>query len=687
MASQIQITFSSDSAVVSSYVEFEIYSYDAIPLSQLLREEWELGSIRTQAFRIPVSSYTPTANPGEATATAFRYWFNIDYNGSGAYQISQAVNVITIEKIVQTGFSCNRGFRNFDTNITGCTASINNCPQNFQEVTNISYVENPTDKCDFVQVEITTNELAETVKLNGLDIATGNTNNPFIYSLPRAIPSRFELVGTTGSVFYPASNLEPINIRKLSSAEIDVNIASSIAGATVTILIDSLDGENPIPNYTYSLDDVNYQASNVFTGQINGSYTIYVKDDWNCVTSKAYDVTDSGTKEPFLFISKANSLVFAENELVDDCTIFRNEENSLANQSLSDVVFCHEHSYRDCDTITCQFKSNYDDPKVYIRFEDGSPNQELTLLQQTSNLNRFQYLDAWYYKYASGKLGLYFTSGDTYDETGIANGTFNLNGNVPDFAIVGQVVEIDVLGAFEIKEVVFDSTIQKKVIVVDYIYEGVPTQTRVKSIYDILPFEVYEFTIDWSIFGVGLYDILIENQDTVNSTVQHLSENIGVSASLENHLAIRYYNENNRDIFYKFGIENFIRIPFLRIEGITVQEDKINITDLTSNLVESSVTNGNKFYFDAVSKKVMRQLVIALSCENVFINGIGYIKNGDIDVSNISGTNLYEVTAEMINTNINYTNNRQGQQGYSSDYIDFDVPGFIDLDGTGLLKS
>ena len=82
----------------------------------------------------------------------------------------------------------------------------------------------------------------------------------------------------------------------------------------------------------------------------------------------------------------------------------------------------------------------------------------------------------------------------------------------------------------------------------------------------------------------------------------------------------------------------------------------------------------------------MRKLIIALSCDNVFINGIGYIKQEDIEVENTGKTNLYQVSAKMIKTNINYNNNKQGQQGYDSDVIDFDIPPFVFGDG-GFIKS
>ena len=78
----------------------------------------------------------------------------------------------------------------------------------------------------------------------------------------------------------------------------------------------------------------------------------------------------------------------------------------------------------------------------------------------------------------------------------------------------------------------------------------------------------------------------------------------------------------------------------------------------------------------------MRTLVIALSCENVFINGIGYLKNGNLGVEPIENTNLHEVVAEMIKTNINYNTNTRGQEGVDDGYLPFDIPTFIDANGT-----
>ena len=118
----------------------------------------------------------------------------------------------------------------------------------------------------------------------------------------------------------------------------------------------------------------------------------------------------------------------------------------------------------------------------------------------------------------------------------------------------------------------------------------------------------------------------------------------------------------------------------MHVEGVPLQESEINITDLTSSVTDSSTHEMDKISFDEVEKGRMRQLVVALGCENLFVNGIGYIKNGAVDVENLPNTNMYSISVELLKTNINYNNNRQGQEGLESDSIPFNIPAFI---GTG----
>jgi gliding motility-associated-like protein len=47
----------------------------------------------------------------------------------------------------------------------------------------------------------------------------------------------------------------------------------------ITVVMENENGEN---NFEYSLDNINYQDSPVFTGLAPGQYTVYVKDKFDC---------------------------------------------------------------------------------------------------------------------------------------------------------------------------------------------------------------------------------------------------------------------------------------------------------------------------------------------------------------------------------------------------------------------
>ncbi len=76
-----------------------------------------------------------------------------------------------------------------------------------------------------------------------------------------------------------------IHVGKAFAATITHNGSiSSACGATGSLIIYAAGGVAP---YTYSLDGSNFQVSNSFTALAAGPYTIYVKDDGGCVTTKA----------------------------------------------------------------------------------------------------------------------------------------------------------------------------------------------------------------------------------------------------------------------------------------------------------------------------------------------------------------------------------------------------------------
>ena len=56
-------------------------------------------------------------------------------------------------------------------------------------------------------------------------------------------------------------------------------VVSNVEITNNSITVNAIGGT---PAYQYSLDNVNWQDSNVFTGLTRGDYTVYVKDSYDC---------------------------------------------------------------------------------------------------------------------------------------------------------------------------------------------------------------------------------------------------------------------------------------------------------------------------------------------------------------------------------------------------------------------
>jgi gliding motility-associated-like protein len=65
---------------------------------------------------------------------------------------------------------------------------------------------------------------------------------------------------------------------KVVASEVPVIRSVEITNSTVTI-----NANGGYPPYQYSIDGINWQSSNIFSGLPRGQNTVYVKDSYNCV--------------------------------------------------------------------------------------------------------------------------------------------------------------------------------------------------------------------------------------------------------------------------------------------------------------------------------------------------------------------------------------------------------------------
>ena len=349
-------------------------------------------------------------------------------------------------------------------------------------------------------------------------------------------------------------------------------------------------------------------------------------------------------------ISNSNSIRFANVPPVD----IRNDYNTLSSQSLSKFAYQEIQKFNKSDILTTQFRSNYTSPTAKIT-DENNIDTPLTVTKKTTNIGRQKRYDGKYYNYKGEGIytGIYFDIGNEYTYgTSTVIGAHTFNGELPEFAIIGEEVEIVGVGIFTIERIVYDENIDSNVILIDNSYTGLETNNEIQSEYDLFNYEVYEFDINFSTF-LGIYYVTITNITVGFSNVIFRSELLNIQTEHLDTLEITYSNSINDGVLYSTGIEHKLRIPYDKIIAGDTNENEINITDTTAILVDSDIIDKNTFVFSEISTGLLRKLKIALSSKNVIINDEGFVYDS-LKEENIENTNQYILEAIMIKTGVVY---------------------------------
>ena len=142
-----------------------------------------------------------------------------------------------------------------------------------------------------------------------------------------------------------------------------------------------------------------------------------------------------------------------------------------------------------------------------------------------------------------------------------------------------------------------------------------------------------------------------------------VSENINVDDNHEGTLAIFYSNkkDSNKDIFYKYDIKHLVRVSYIEYKRTIKDKSNLVLSDNSARLTSSELNFGLEINFGDFTPSTMERVCIALSSEDVFINGIGCSKDGGLSVEQLEGTNIYSVLGKMI------FNNRRWSIDYNQD--------------------
>ena len=316
----------------------------------------------------------------------------------------------------------------------------------------------------------------------------------------------------------------------------------------------------------------------------------------------------------------------------------------------------------------------------FVSGSDGTFN--LPVIKKTNNIGNKEKRDAVIYKYSRFKSGIYFINGNIYNyDTNSIVGNYALNGLLPIWAQIGNYITIGSIW-YLIENIVYVESKNADVMIISKVTVSPSGQSIiVGSIYNIQNYEVYETTVVMNDFLNQNIRLKIESSDSEFSSKNYLSEIISVKEKHENCLEILCFNKDNNDVFYQTGIEHLLRLPFTKINGYFDDSSENNKTDSTVISLNATLYEGNEFIFEPVTKEIWRKLAISLSHKFVFIDHVGYVKDGEIEVEGpLEDTNLYVVKAKMLKTGNVYSNLSKGDIILANDPV-VEIPGMIEWDG------
>ena len=552
--------------------------------------------------------------------------FQLDHNSGGQFVVSY--DGTSFEFSSETYFSDGVPTETLNNTSGRVTSTITEIDDAFNVVSEIS-----GGTCDNISVLLTANDTITSVYRPTYPPLFVPPSETFTASLNRRLSTYEQLIIVNGSfniyVDVPTLLLPAMFTITQSSNPLATNV--SITNTTEGLTLE------------YSINGTDYQSEPLFTNLLDGDYTLYVKDQFDCEIEIEFSVVAQSTTTPYFHISKSNALRYAKDETVNETTIFANDENSLSCQTLQSLKYKQFQQFKVGDIIITQFKSNY--ATNTAKLIDSVDDETTLIVEKISNyLDLKEKRDAKIVTLDSGKYGVYFVSGNIYDyNTESVTGTYDLLGELPEWAEVGNWIVINSI-FYQIENKSFNETVNAWQI------EFTSSATlsgdiMIGSVYNLENYEIYEFSIDTTDL-IGDYTVQINGTDTLFGSITFNSEILRISTAIERSLFIEYWNDVNTDFFITDWTHK-IRIGYISITPEIDNESETFKSDETATIYDVQNYEVNRFVFTPQTTELNRKLVLALSHKNVKINGILYTKKS-FELEGLSDfVNIQKLTAVM----------------------------------------
>jgi hypothetical protein len=328
--------------------------------------------------------------------------------------------------------------------------------------------------------------------------------------------------------------------------------------------------------------------------------------------------------------------------------------------------------FQSCDYIRTQLLTSYENVAVAIG------DTEIIPTKIVRNIGIEDRRDAYYFVY-NGSLAVMFTSGNTYDYgTTNVNGTYELNGDLPDFGTVGTWVETP-FGSFQISGIfITDDGNRAIVLNTNTNYTGA---NFIQTIYNRENYDIWEFDIDMSVFvdtefraGVKLFQTVA---DPNWPDLFFVSELIAVRAKWARTTLIEWSHSKNTDVYFASGITMRNRLRLCDVNE-SLSDGDVDAQKTDTAVIPIDATDYNAMGFEALNLTtgMKRKITRALKHDNLKIDGLAYTLMENPATERQGKSNFYKVTAKLCEAGDAWTTGAQDLQNI-----------FTDAELIGLLES
>jgi hypothetical protein len=223
---------------------------------------------------------------------------------------------------------------------------------------------------------------------------------------------------------------------------------------------------------------------------------------------------------------------------------------------------------------------------------------------------------------------------------------------------VDDYIQIQGAGWYRVKDIEYYNGIET--LILDVLETSFPFavtgQTlRATAIYNILPYEVFEFEFDCNTLS-GDYYITYEATDSEFETVKQKTEWFNVKDFQPRTYVLQYYNTENNETNYSTGIRNKIRIPYNKTLDYSPNDTQdVYLTDTNAVSIETTYRDFYTLQTNYIPQGFLRKIGLAVSNDRLFLNGMSVLKNAELETERLGVNNLYILTIQFIRSDYAFT--------------------------------